>query len=63
MVNRNRNRLGQLELSNLISFFPERPEGEPNIIIKHEVDNNTLYAIGGIAIGTVLLTYSLNKFF
>lgn len=58
-----RRRLGQLDLSNLITLFPGVEAGEPQIIIEHKVDEKTLWAFGGIAIGSILLGYSLNKFF
>ncbi len=60
---RNRNRLGQLDLSNLFTLWPDVAPGEPHIRIAHTVDNKTLWVFGGIAVGSVILGYSLNKFF
>lgn len=54
-----KNKLGQLNLDNLISLFPDTQEGEPNIIIEHKVDTPTVIALGIITIGAVVLNYYL----
>ncbi len=59
---RRKNKLGQLTFENLISVFTGAEEGKPAAIIEHKVDTPTLVAIGGIAVGTVLLNYLLTKF-
>lgn len=59
---RRRNRLGQLNLENIISAVTGAKEGEPAAIIEHKVDNPTLIALGIIVFGGIALNYFLTKY-
>lgn len=54
-----KNRLGQLNIENIISAVSGAEPGQPAVIIEHKVDNPTLVILGVITIGAVVLNYYL----
>lgn len=57
-----RRKLGVLQLENIISAFTGAKEGEPAIIVEHKVDNQTLFLMGAISIGSIITYFVIKKY-